>query len=502
MSATTTAFALALGLSLAAAAIADPGLAAPPDTAPAQAPSQAPATNRTPGPPSPDAARPRTVSAERLRDIPLLTPAAGPPGAAAEAPRGLAVLVSGTEGWTPERQAEAQALVAAGLIVLAVDFTAYRKALAASGDGCHYVVADFEALAQLAQRELGLTTYLRPILVGSGAEAGTFAYAALADAPDNTLGGAVAVGFDNRLDTPVAFCPGASSKPNPAGGFSYGFDRPLPAAMTFLTGPGQAEAIDPEFAAGDKVTLTPLDQSQRIPQMVQAVVDTADGDALAAADLPIVQLDPQGKPRGVALIWSGDGGWRDIDQSVGALLAGKGFAVVGIDALRYFWSERTADEMARDTALMVKAADPSGRLPILLAGYSFGANVLPFAWPKLDPEIRARTRLVALLAPEEKTGFQVSVGGWLGMSTGDADVVDALLALPPAVALCIHGEDEDDSACTSPRTRGEVLALPGGHHFDADYRRLTAVILAAFDRRAPGPGLETPSPPGPAAPGR
>jgi type IV secretory pathway VirJ component len=477
MSATQTALAFALSLSVTVNADTVPAGAAPPPAATLGA-TQTPATV------------PRLVSAKRFKDIPMLIPAA--------TPKGLAVLMSGAEGWTPDRQAEAQALVEAGLIVLPVDFTVYRKALAGSGDGCHYVVADFEALAQVAQRELGLSTYLRPIVVGSGTGAGTFAYATLADAPNSTLGGAVAVGFDNRLDTPVAFCPGASSEPNPAGGFSYAFDHDLPAAMTFLAEPGQAERIDPEFAAGDKVTLTPLNpgvsSAQRIQQMVQAVVETANDDALDAADLPVVELAPKGAPRGVALIWSGDGGWRDIDQRVGALMAAQGFKVVGIDALRYFWSDRTPEDMARDTALMVKAADPTERLPILLAGYSFGANVLPFAWPKIAADIRARTRLIALLAPEEKTGFQISVGGWLGLSMGDADVVAAILALPSAITLCIYGQDEEDSACKAPRlAKKEVLALPGGHHFDSDYERLTGLILTAFEARGAASGPRTPS---------
>lgn len=476
MSATKTALALALSLSVTANADPDPAAAT--------------LSHAITGAVQTAAAAPRLVSAKRFKDISILMPAA--------TPKGLVVLMSGTEGWTPERQAEAQALVEAGLIVLPVDFTVYRKALAASGDGCHYVVADFEALAQVAQRELGLTTYLRPIVVGSGIGAGTFAYAALADAPDSTLGGAVAVGFDNRLDTPVAFCPGASSEPNPAGGFSYGFDHDLPAAMTFLTESGQVERIDPEFAAGDKVTLMPLNPgmspAQRIQQMVQAAVDTAHDDALDAADLPVVELAPKGPLRGVALIWSGDGGWRDIDQRVGALMVAKGFRVVGIDALRYFWSNRTPEEMARDTALMVKAADPTERLPILLAGYSFGANVLPFAWPKIAADIRARTRLIALLAPEEKTGFQISVGGWLGLATGDADVVAAILALPPSITLCVHGRDEDNSGCKSPRLAKEsVLELPGGHHFDSDYERLTSMILTAFEARGAASGHSTPS---------
>jgi type IV secretory pathway VirJ component len=489
------ALALALALSLSTVAIAAPSRTfAQVGTAPSADQDRPPPLGAWPIQVEP----PQLVSAERLKDIPLLRPHAD----ATAAPKGLAILVSGTEGWIPEREAEAKALVAAGLVVLAVHFPSYRKALAASGDGCHYVVADFEALAQLAQRELGLKTYLRPIIVGSGAGAGTFAYAALADAPDNTLGGAVAVGFDNRLDTPVAFCPGASAKPNPAGGFTYGFDHPIPAPIAFLTGGGEAALIDPGFVSGNRVTVTALDPARRIPQMVQAVVEAANGDALKAADLPVMQMKPKGDPRGVALIWSGDGGWRDIDQSLGALLFDKGFAVVGIDSLRYFWSQRTAQEMARDTSLMVKAADPTERLPILLAGYSFGANVLPFAWPHLDPRIRAHTRLVALLAPEERTGFQISVAGWLGISTGDADVVAAILALPPAIALCIHGRDEDDSACLAPRLAPqEVIALPGGHHFDDDYPQLGATILAAFDHRAQAAqGRAAQSPAGPAIP--
>jgi len=476
-------WALTLGLSCTAAASDSPASAPSPgaDTTPAQtqAPIQA-ANAGTDAAPTQTPASPhqtRTVSAERLQNIPLLLPAG--------TPKGLAALVSGTEGWTGERADEAKALADAGLIVLQVDFTSYRKALAASGDGCHYVVADFEALAQRTQRELSLTTYLRPIVVGSGAGAGTFAYATLADAPDNTLGGAVAVGFDNRLDTPVAFCPGASSRPNRQGGFSYGFDHALPGVMTFLTGPGQDALIDRKFAATEGVNLIPLDPNKRIGQIVHATVDIANDDALDAAELPVVQLDPKGDARGVALILSGDGGWRDIDQSVGGVLVEKGFAVVGVDSLRYFWSDRSPQEMGRDLALMVKAADPTERLPILLAGYSFGANMLPFAWPRLDPQIRARTRLLALLAPEQKTGFHVSVGGWLGLSTGEADVIAAILALPPDITLCVHGTDEDDSGCASPHlTTREVLTLPGGHHFDSDYEGLTAAILAAFEQRS------------------
>ncbi|ESZ13038.1 hypothetical protein [Mesorhizobium sp. L48C026A00] len=93
-----------------------------------------------------------------------------------------------------------------------VDLSKYAKALEADDGECLYVVGEISDLAQKAQRELDVATYLPPIVVGSG-EGATFAYAALADAPDNTLGGAVGIGFENRLGLKLRFCPGAKATP-------------------------------------------------------------------------------------------------------------------------------------------------------------------------------------------------------------------------------------------------------------------------------------------------
>ena len=48
----------------------------------------------------------------------------------------------------------------------------------------------------------------------------------------------------------------------------------------------------------------------------------------------------------MAVIYSGDGGWRDIDKDIAGALQEKGIPVVGVDSLRYFWSEKTPDQVA------------------------------------------------------------------------------------------------------------------------------------------------------------
>ena len=110
-----------------------------------------------------------------------------------------------------------EALRADGNVVLAVDFSRYAAKLDADAGECLYVVGELTDLSQTAERQLGMQTYLPPIIVGSG-EGATFAYAALADAPANTLGGAVATGICQQAQPEAAVLPGAKATKTADGG--------------------------------------------------------------------------------------------------------------------------------------------------------------------------------------------------------------------------------------------------------------------------------------------
>jgi type IV secretory pathway VirJ component len=58
-------------------------------------------------------------------------------------------------------------------------------------------------------------------------------------------------------------------------------------------------------------------------------------------DLPLAEIPAARSPVALAAILSGDGGWRDIDKRIGAVLAQGDIGVVGLDSLRYFWSAKT-----------------------------------------------------------------------------------------------------------------------------------------------------------------
>ncbi|WP_419909760.1 AcvB/VirJ family lysyl-phosphatidylglycerol hydrolase [Hoeflea sp.] len=202
------------------------------------------------------------------------------------------------------------------------------------------------------------------------------------------------------------------------------------------------------------------------------------------SDLPVHVTEPRGGAiKAVIILWSGDGGWTGTMQNIADALADRGYGVVGISALRYFWSEKAPKTMAKDTdRLVFHFTERWQTNKVVLAGYSFGADTLPFAWPAMNAETQDVTALIALLSPFKRTEFEVSIRGMLGIVHGKHEVVPAIEALPQDRVLCLTGDKETDMACSL--TAGyEVASVPGGHNYDRNWLLIADIVNAAFDRR-------------------
>jgi len=204
------------------------------------------------------------------------------------------------------------------------------------------------------------------------------------------------------------------------------------------------------------------------------------------ANLPLVELPAE--PRGplLAIVLSGDGGWRDVDRAIAQKLQSDGVSVVGWDSLRYFWSKKSPEQTARDLGAVIDTYTSRwGASKIALIGYSFGADVLPFAYDHLSPEAKVRVVQLSLLGFAPAANFEITVSGWLGAGP-DKDALPtepALVPIDPTMVQCFYGANEDDSACPLLAGKAEVIRVPGGHHFDHDYGALARRILDGFRRR-------------------
>ena len=100
------------------------------------------------------------------------------------------------------------------------------------------------------------------------------------------------------------------------------------AAASFANEAGATDAV----VAQSEGTL-----GDRLAALLEGPLTAAAEETLAG--LPLVALPVKEPGRLMAVIYSGDGGWRDIDKDIAGALQAQGIPVVGVDSLRYFWSE-------------------------------------------------------------------------------------------------------------------------------------------------------------------
>jgi len=201
---------------------------------------------------------------------------------------------------------------------------------------------------------------------------------------------------------------------------------------------------------------------------------------LLAAALPLVEVPAtRGTSDTLVVFVSGDGGWAKIDKTIAAVLADNGMPVVGLNALQYFWTRRTPDSAARDLQQIVESHLAKwNKQRVMFVGYSRGADVLPAMINRLPPDLRTRTRMIALLGPSPNVEFEFHVTDWMRSRAGGYAVKPEVDKLTGARILCVWGEDDRDSLCPQLNAPSiSVVTLKGAHHFDGGYENLARIIL-------------------------
>jgi type IV secretory pathway VirJ component len=184
--------------------------------------------------------------------------------------------------------------------------------------------------------------------------------------------------------------------------------------------------------------------------------------------LPVVEIPATG-PSGslLAVILSGDGGWAAGDKQMAAALAEKGIPVVGFDSPSYLAVQRTPDGAAGDLGrLLEHYLSAWHKQRVLLIGYSHGADLAPFMVSRLNPDLRNRISLLALLGLEDHASFQFHLVDIVTefRHAGDLPVLPEVEKLRGMAILCVRGSDESKSLCPQlDPSLARVETHAGGH---------------------------------------
>lgn len=418
----------------------------------------------------------------------------------------LVLFFSGERGWTADLEPLAQSLARQGALVAGIDTPAFFRNLESDAGDCVSPDGDLENLSHFLQAYSRSSTYRPAILAGHSAGA-ALVYAMLAQAPAGTFAGGVSLGFCPSLALVKPLCQagrlhtvaGESSKvelqPAPRLGAPWLVMQGMNAAACggpvkqFIAKVQDAESLvvpGGSHGQGDFHTWEP--QFAAAFQRLAAQAPQLRGvSAAELKDLPLIEVAAQGGGDILAVLISGDGGWAGIDKELAAALSKQGMPVVGLDSLRYFWSERTPHSTAADVDRILRYYLPAwNKHSVLLIGYSQGADVMPFVVNRLPPATRARLSMVALLALSQTAAFEFHLQDWLGKPKSAVAVEPELLRMKGIRTLCVYGAEENDSLCGLLATKArqdkqlqlQIIKLGGGHHFDGNYAKLAALILA------------------------
>lgn len=402
----------------------------------------------------------------------------------ADARRGFVVLFSDAKGWTAASNNIAAAVSRTGAVVVGVDLKLYLKTLAQDpGRRCPLSVHDVEVISKRIQRTYGNTSYVTPIIAGIG-EGGTLAETILAKAPPVTIAAAVSLDLAPLVQAGEPLCLAGSRHPgikSRSGAWLVGF---TPDAD--IQSQRQIEEMK-GLGAPTKIVSFAETAPEAMASLVQSVLTT---DTPNPLDLPLVELPASPPGPLLAIFLSGDGGWRDLDRTIGIKLQSLGVSVIGWDSLRYFWNRKTPEQTAHDLDTVIKVYSARYKASkVALIGYSFGADVLPFAYNRLSPEAKSRVVQLSLLSPATTAGFEISVGGWFGRQASEnaLPTEPALASITPAMIQCFYGGDNSkSSAChmLTSTSEAQVVRTDGGHHFDGDYDALARQIRERLEQLA------------------
>ena len=197
----------------------------------------------------------------------------------------------------------------------------------------------------------------------------------------------------------------------------------------------------------------------------------------------------------VAIIYSGDGGWQDLDKTIGEWMAAKDIHVVGVSTMKAFWETREPKQVAADIEKMLADADPTGKLPVILDRLFVRRRHPPLRLAASRSEDAGPHPAAGAACPGEGDGlpcFRRRLA-W----HGDGELFGCRRHKDAAArsgALRLRrGRDRRHAVPEETIPGMEIVHTTGGHHFDEDYPKLGQTILDAFYARAPREPKNSPS---------
>ncbi len=357
---------------------------------------------------------------------------------------------------------------------------------------CINIAQELLDITEYLNRKLDLDPAILPILLGHNAGA-ALVYSALAQTEAHRFHAAVSIDFNGQLHNVPELCSAGAFIHSSADGTQNLVPIEHLSSTWYLF--QEDKKIQPlanhEFTdqiANAKLTTQTDATTPVISNVVQILswLDPRLSDQLSSdnseGDLPLMEVSSEvdNPSQTLAVMLTGDGGWAEIDKGIAAILAEQGIPTVALDSLSYFWKRKTPEETAAAIEqIMSEYLAKWHKKRVILIGYSFGADVMPFIANQFTAENKELVALIVLLGIGNTAAFEFHLSSWM-----DADESEGRLPILPEVrnmswakSVCIYGKSDKEAGCIALSELGvKTIGMSGDHHFDERYSELVQHI--------------------------
>jgi type IV secretory pathway VirJ component len=200
---------------------------------------------------------------------------------------------------------------------------------------------------------------------------------------------------------------------------------------------------------------------------------------VASQNLPVKEWEASNHSKPLIFYISGDGGLNRFSTELCSSINKDGYDVDALDSKSYFWSKKTPEQTAEDFSdyLSKKIAGRQNQ-QIVLIGYSFGADVLPFVLNRLPKNISNKIKVSFLMASSGSTDFVIHIADLFGSGKRRGmDVLSEVNKISNQKIVILNSSDDKGLDAGKIKINHITEILPGGHHFDGDIDEIVKVVV-------------------------
>ncbi len=176
---------------------------------------------------------------------------------------------------------------------------------------------------------------------------------------------------------------------------------------------------------------------------------------------------------------TGDAGWNTFDNKMANEYVEEKMPYVAINSFRYFWSKKNPDQFTKDIVpVLYRYQKEWNKKEIIMIGYSFGAEIIPFLMNRLPNDLKEKIKLIALITPSQTSDFTIHLNDMLTFNGKyEYDVVAEIGKISTTNIFCFFGANETPIFDASHQQMNlKICLVKGGHHF-SDAKAVMKQIL-------------------------